>query len=358
MDDSSPMPRAGGTVEPADKAGIAKALLKRDSSAGQARFEVPDPRVELTYRSTSYGEVTAQADRLGSERIVQVDAVGQRTTIRRGADGWPKPKLEAVKSVRAAHPAKEPEPAKATPTSAEPAPAAAAKAPTVKVDRHEERQRLQAALDERYIVKRAAVQVGDVMVGQREYRFRGDAGRVAFTESTFRLATDSNNPSVARSMVDAAQARDWKALRVSGHDDFKRQVWLEAAIRGMKTVGYEPLPVDQALLRKAREDRQVNRIEPVKAEDTSGAAKGSSGRGGGGRNAVIAALDAVLKDRHVPEPQRTAVLVAAEEQLARRVAAGEQHRVKVYDHKAAPKRSVPHDVPAAQPRRERATPTR
>ena len=74
--------------------------------------------------------------------------------------------------------------------------------------------RLEAALAERYVIKRAPVTVGEVKIGHTEYRYRGDTTRVAFTESTFRLATDTNNPSVARSMVDVAQARNWKALRV------------------------------------------------------------------------------------------------------------------------------------------------
>ena len=117
---------------------------------------------------------------------------------------------------------------------------------------------------ERYIIKRAPVTVGDVTIGRTEYRFRGDTSRVAFTESTFRLATDTNSPSVARSMVDVAEARNWQALRVSGNEDFKRMVWLEASVRGVKTLGYEPNPGDLEVLKREREARLVNRIEPAR----------------------------------------------------------------------------------------------
>jgi hypothetical protein len=75
-------------------------------------------------------------------------------------------------------------------------------------------------------------------LGQTEYRYRGDAARIAFRESTFRLVTDNNNPSVAWSMVDVAEARNWQGPRVSGNEDFKRLVWLEASLRGVKTIGY------------------------------------------------------------------------------------------------------------------------
>ena len=113
-------------------------------------------------------------------------------------------------------------------------------------ERSAEAARLEAALTERYVIKRAPVMVGNVSVGHTEYRFRGDTSRVAFTESTFRLATDINSPSVARSMVDVAQARNWQTLRVSGNDDFRRLVWLEASARGVKTLGYERMALTLA----------------------------------------------------------------------------------------------------------------
>lgn len=204
--------------------------------------------------------------------------------------------------------------------------------------------------------------MGAVSLGQTEYRFRGDKSRVAFIESSFRLATDINSPSVARSMVDVAEARNWHALRISGHDDFKRMVWLEASVRGVSTIGYEPTQADLEQLRKERESRAVNRIEPL-ASRFNGAQAGEetkpSARGGGGRKAVLAALEAVLVAKRVPETQRAAVMEAAEQNLAKRLAAGERHRVKVYDRSApAPRRDAPEPVRARQQVREQAAPQR
>ena len=51
------------------------------------------------------------------------------------------------------------------------------------------------------IIKHASVKLGDIAIGHTDYRYLDDTSRVAFTESTFRLATDNNNPSVARPMV-------------------------------------------------------------------------------------------------------------------------------------------------------------
>ena len=164
--------------------------------------------------------------------------------------------------------------------------------------------------------------VGDVSIGRTEYRFRGDTSRVAFTESTFRLTTDTNSPSVTRSMVDVAEARNWRALRVSGSEDFKRMVWLEASVRGVKTVGSEAQPGDLELLKRQREARLINRIEP--ARDTTGNATSAttekaSGRGSG-RKAVL--IEAVLVAKRVPELQRAAVMAAATDKLAQRIRDG------------------------------------
>jgi hypothetical protein len=200
-------------------------------------------------------------------------------------------------------------------------------------------------------------------IGRTEYRFRGDTSRVAFTESTFRLATDTNSPSVARSMVDVAEARNWRSLRVSGNEDFRRMVWLEASVRGVKTLGYEPNPADLEVLRRERESRQVNRIEPTRdatGENAAGAKpteKGSA-RGSGGRKTVLAAIEAVLVAKRVPEKQRAAVMAAATEKLAQRLRDGQAPRIKVYDKAAPSQRPVVVPVPEVQRARERAAPVR
>jgi hypothetical protein len=214
-------------------------------------------------------------------------------------------------------------------------------------------------LSERYVIKRAAVKVGEVTLGQTEYRYRGDASRVAFTESTFKLATDNNNPSVARSMVDVAEARNWQGLRISGNEDFKRMVWLEASVRGVRTVGYEPQLGDMHLLQRERESRRLNRIEPLhERTDSSGDGK-TSARGSGGRKAVLAALEAVLVAKRVPAHQREAVMASAADNLAKRLREGERHKVKIFDKTAAPQRR-PAVVPAheIQRPRERTAPVR
>ena len=372
--DNSPIrqsaPAQGGTVEPANRAPVAIAKFQTPEPEPGERYELRDPFAEVTYRTITFPEMVAKADQLGSTRFVAVAEDGKRTPIQKVDGAWqrgeqrpapperpldPGPARDEVPEAVSTGPASGPSKAPARPEQAD------AKA-VAKIDAQAERAvlvaRLEAALMERYIIKRAPVTMGDVTIGRTEYRFRGDTSRVAFTESTFRLATDTNSPSVARSMVDVAEARNWKALRVSGNEDFKRMVWLEASVRGVKTLGYEPNPGDLEVLKREREARQVNRIEPAR-DASSGAAAAPADKAsarGGGRKAVLAAIEAVLVAKKVPEKLRAAVMAAATEKLAQRIRDGQVPKVKVYDKAAPSHRPFVVPTPEMQRSRDRAAP--
>ena len=372
--DNSPVPRPaparGGTVEPANRGSVARDLFQTPLDLPRERYELRDPFADVTYRATTLPEIVAKADQLGSSRFVAVDAQGNRTTVQKVDGEWQRgPRRPATPE----HPAFEkpardeaPQPTNIVPL---PKPARQPEAPialsTARIDAQAEHAarvaRLEAALIERYLIKRAPVTAGDVTLGRTEYRFRGDTSRVAFTESTFRLATDTNSPSVARSMVDVAETRNWRALRVSGNEDFKRMVWLEASVRGVRTLGYEPNPADLEVRKKEHEARLVNRIEPTR-DDGPGAATApvekASARGGGARKTVLAAIEAVLISKGVPEKQREAVLAAATEKLAQRIRNGQAPKVKVYDKAAPSQRPIVVPTPEVQRTREQSAPIR
>ena len=115
------------------------------------------------------------------------------------------------------------------------------------------------------------------------------------------------------------------------------------------------MPGDQEQLRKEREARQVNRIEqvPKQSPEPTGASAKASGRGSAGRKTVLAALEAILVAKRVPEKQREAVMAAAAENLAQRIRNGETHRIKVYDKDAPSHRPAPAPAPAREPQRAR-----
>ncbi|MCE9658276.1 MAG: hypothetical protein K8R60_06915 [Burkholderiales bacterium] len=354
MDDTPALERRpGGNVEPLDRGFVAKEALRTPALPAE-RFELHDPREDLTYRMKTFFETVTKANQIGASRFTVIDANGKRSTVSKVDGTWQRDD----RAIQMPAPAV----AKASRTTSV-VPALAPTGPTEPVstrsDAEAERaariSRIEAALNERYVIKQAPIRIGEVTIGQTEYRHRGDTSRIAFTESTFRLSTDNNNPSVARSMVDVAEARGWKSLRVSGNEDFKRMVWLEASLRGVWTVGYDVAPADHELLRREREARQINRIEPLQDAATASSSTPpvkQSERGSGGRKAVLAALEAVLVAKNVPERQREAVMAAAAENLAARLRNGETHRVKIYD-KAAPSLQRPVVTPAREVQRDR-----
>ncbi|ODS62158.1 MAG: hypothetical protein ABS38_11200 [Acidovorax sp. SCN 68-22] len=367
----------GGTVEPVDRSAIAIRTYQTPEPEPGERYELRDPFAEITYRTDRYQDMVAKADQLGANRFVVVDVRGQKSFVHKIDGQWRRDEARDAQPPATATQAK---PAKTDPArqTAEsnviPLPAkdkgvetpdASNPQTSARMDAQAEREalvsRLEAALMDRYIIKRTPVTLGDVSLGLTEYRFRGDTARVAFTESTFRLATDTNSPSVARSMVDVAEARNWRSLRVTGSEDFRRLVWLEAAARGVKTLGYEPNPADQERLKVERELRQINRIEPHRDASTPTAATNAdkpSGRGSGGRKTVLDAIEAILVANRVPEKRREAVMVAAAEKLAQRIRDGQNPKVRIYDKNAPSQRPVVATQQDPQRSRERAAPAR
>ena len=355
----APSSSMGGTVTPADRlAAVKSALQSTNAAPTQERYELRDPFAEVTYRTTSFADATAHAERLGSHRLLAISADGRRTTLTKVDGQWQRgPQQPALRrpDLTDERDDESPKPLRVTATTAREDPRAQID-PTsdAKAERDAQAARIEATLLERYLIKRAPVALGQLTIGRTEYRFRGDATRVAFTESAFRLATETNSPSVARSMVDVAQARHWRGLRISGHEDFRRMVWLEASAREMRTTGYEPTAADLELLKREREARQINRIERATPSDDAPSPKGR----GGGRKAVLAAIEAVLVAKQVPEARRAAVLEAASKQLAQRESQGHVHRVKVYDSSAPSRRQAPTPTTEPQRTRERAAPVR
>ncbi|MBS1943307.1 MAG: hypothetical protein JST38_20790 [Bacteroidetes bacterium] len=91
------------------------------------------------------------------------------------------------------------------------------------------------------------IKVGDA------YHFQRNPEAVAFRDRGNKLETQSSSPAVADSMVRIAQARGWNEIRVTGSENFKREVWMEAAARGMHVRGYDPNDADKARLEAIRQ---------------------------------------------------------------------------------------------------------
>lgn len=188
------------------------------------------------------------------------------------------------------------------------------------------RKELVASLAQRFTVK------------GNEYRFQGAPNRVAFIDKGSKLATDAQTPFVVRGMVDAAEARGWTTLHLKGSDEFKREAWLQASQRGIRTAGYEPTVEDQRRLEETRKEPQRNSIQPGEAPAYSqGASRTESATSQQDvrREQILDVVKASLREGNVPPSSWNQVLAAANKEMDARVARGEGlPPVRVYDHMA------------------------
>ncbi|MBW9105103.1 LPD7 domain-containing protein [Paraburkholderia phenoliruptrix] len=104
-----------------------------------------------------------------------------------------------------------------------------------------------------------------------QYFLKDAPYQLAFEDLGPYLATEHNRPDVVESMVDMAAAKSWRRIRVSGHEAFRSEVWLQATVLGIEVSGYEPKPADLARLADARQTWLNNRIEADASVGTTGA---------------------------------------------------------------------------------------
>lgn len=64
--------------------------------------------------------------------------------------------------------------------------------------------------------------------------------------------------------IEIAKERGWRELEVTGSEDFRRQVWMEASLAGIQVKGYVPSPEDKAELEKLRPGSSAAELEPSK----------------------------------------------------------------------------------------------
>lgn len=95
-----------------------------------------------------------------------------------------------------------------------------------------------------------------------KYHNQDASKTVAFIDRGDKLQTSSSSPQIAEDLVKIADARGWEELRVRGTDTFKREVWLEASVRGIHVAGYKPSELDKAELeRRSTFIREENSVE-------------------------------------------------------------------------------------------------
>lgn len=102
-----------------------------------------------------------------------------------------------------------------------------------------------------------------VKVGDKYYQ-HNNTKLIAFEDKGSRLETKADSATIVQSLVQIAEARGWGEIKASGTERFRREVWLEAASRGMSVKGYKPTEHDKAELATRLNGTKVNAIASPK----------------------------------------------------------------------------------------------
>ena len=118
----------------------------------------------------------------------------------------------------------------------------------------------------------------------------------AFRDQGRRLVTATESQEVVKDLVAIAQHRNWDRIHVTGSEEFRRSVWIEASQKGLEVRGYKPNDRDLQELDRLRGETSRNTIAPMAARDVD-VARGSSGISRQSDGSVLEGPDARRRDR-------------------------------------------------------------
>jgi len=104
-------------------------------------------------------------------------------------------------------------------------------------------------------------------VSGAKFHFKDQPQKVAFTDKGNRIVSASNDERVVKAMATMVQAKGWKTITVSGHPDFRREIWMQASLQGIEVRGYKPKEQEMRLLEEQRERQIKNRVKHDSARD-------------------------------------------------------------------------------------------
>lgn len=83
---------------------------------------------------------------------------------------------------------------------------------------------------------------------------------LAFEDKGKSISAKTSDADDVRAMVELAKAKNWSKIKISGTDEFKKEVWLAASMQGLAVEGYAPSARELALLEDTGR-RIQNKIE-------------------------------------------------------------------------------------------------
>ena len=100
-----------------------------------------------------------------------------------------------------------------------------------------------------------------------KYYYRDDENKLAFHDKGKSLATEHNDAAIVHAMVELAQAKSWNSIKVKGSEEFKREAWLQATLKGIDVEGFQAREVDIARLKDMRKE-EVRTTDKRQSQNT------------------------------------------------------------------------------------------
>ena len=92
---------------------------------------------------------------------------------------------------------------------------------------------------------------------------KGDRTRLVFADKGSKLVAFDSDAGTAKAVAMMAEGKGWSTIKVGGTEKFKRDVWLEASMRGVQVQGFTPKEADLAALQERREQTATNKVYQV-----------------------------------------------------------------------------------------------
>ncbi len=89
---------------------------------------------------------------------------------------------------------------------------------------------------------------------------------LAITAAPLSIRTNRDDGQTVGAMIDLARARGWETIRLTGSNDFKRETWVQAQIKGVQTTGYTPQDTDKQEVSKRRAEMGISEPKPAETQ--------------------------------------------------------------------------------------------
>ena len=177
-----------------------------------------------------------------------------------------------------------------------------------------------------------------------KYYFKDQKHILAFEDKGKSIVTQHNDDRVAKAVVKMAEAKEWRNIKVTGNETFRREVWLQAQIHNIKVKGFTPKESDIALLNEQTKNNE-RKLTDLKMHDLDKSPQAS---------VLKAVAKEVLKEKVKNPKVRQAIMNEISLRLEKSLLTGRQlPNVMMYDNKAHPKGREKHTQKDAEKERSR-----